>query len=236
MWSSCEEQLGDTSWLLVKIFLDGKRVTYAQVLQWWQEDACFREFFITLLADSQFSAFRWETPPITNATADREFEFVLIDRSNETARTLDPEPDAEQLCLAEDGVVAFEPEEDSILVMPFPVGQYSAYAHLGAFVREAPEPQRHALWKLVGKQMDGWLRRCGNKTVWLSAGTCVSWLRLQLVGHPNDYIHIPYRRAPEFFQGEYSNSPTIGRSKISDPAKFKKEQRREGGEPYTLQG
>jgi hypothetical protein len=41
------------------------------------------------LSNSPFSACRWETPPITSATIDRRFEFVLIDSPE-----LDRSPDA----------------------------------------------------------------------------------------------------------------------------------------------
>src|SRR6516162_1582663 len=79
MWSSHSEQMADGRQLKVTIDLDAAPVSYAEVLRRWQHDAEFRFLFIALLADSQFSAFRWETPPITTATASRPFEFVLLD-------------------------------------------------------------------------------------------------------------------------------------------------------------
>src|SRR5262249_23024246 len=39
----------------------------------------FRTLFTALLADAPFAAFRWETPALTAATADRPFEFVVLD-------------------------------------------------------------------------------------------------------------------------------------------------------------
>ena len=60
-------------------------------LRRWQDDPVFRAFFIALLADAPFSAFRWETPPITTASAVRPFEFVLLDSPDLASH---PDPDA----------------------------------------------------------------------------------------------------------------------------------------------
>jgi hypothetical protein len=147
-----------------------------------------------LLADSPFTAFRWETPPITIATANRPFEFVLLD-SPGLARNPDADAFAEHFCgVAQGGVVEFPNlGKDAIMVVPCPNGPLSAYGHLGAFVRQAPEPQRHALWELVGTVMQ---RRLGTKPVWLStAGAGVSWLHVRLDDRPKYYGHAPYREA-----------------------------------------
>ena len=77
MWNATSKHLDDRT-IKVAITLDGKPILYADVLQRWQTDATFRSFFINLLANSPFSAFRWETPPITTALANRPFEFVLL--------------------------------------------------------------------------------------------------------------------------------------------------------------
>src|SRR5690349_25015855 len=71
--------MADGRLLRVAIDRDLSPVSYAEVLRRWQQDADFRSRFIALLADAPFGAFRWETPPITTATANRPFEFVLLD-------------------------------------------------------------------------------------------------------------------------------------------------------------
>ena len=58
---------------------DGAAIPYGEVVRLWQHDESFRSFFISLLASSEFVGFRWETPPVTTARADRPFEFVLLD-------------------------------------------------------------------------------------------------------------------------------------------------------------
>src|SRR5690242_19563771 len=68
MWTHHTEQLADGRGLRIAISLDSKPIAYSEVLRHWQHDAAFRSFFIRLLADAPFSAFRWETPAVTSAT------------------------------------------------------------------------------------------------------------------------------------------------------------------------
>jgi hypothetical protein len=192
MWTSRSEQLASSRALRVAVDLDSSPVSYAVVLRRWQDDADFRSFFIGLLADSSFSAFRWETPPITDATASRPFEFVLLDSPG-----LASHPDAAAFAehfsgVAEKEVVEFPNlGKDAIMVVPCPRGPLSAYGHLATFVRHAPEQQRHALWQLVGEVAQ---RRLSAKPVWLStAGAGVSWLHVRLDDRPKYYGHAPYR-------------------------------------------
>jgi hypothetical protein len=59
-------------------------------------------------------------------------------------------------------------------------------------MRQAPEQQKHALWKLVGAAMQ---HRLGIKPVWLStAGAGVSWLHVRLDDRPKYYGYAPYRQ------------------------------------------
>ena len=89
MWTSRTEQLTNDCGIKVSIDLDSKPASYSQVLDCWCGDADFRSMFIDLLTSSPFSAFRWETPAITASTANRPFEFVLLD-----APELETKPDA----------------------------------------------------------------------------------------------------------------------------------------------
>jgi len=193
MWSSRTERHDTGRGLRFAIDLDGAPVSYAETLRRWREDAAFRSSFINLLADAPFAAFRWETPPITTATANRPFEFVLLD-SPSLARNPEIDAFAEHFRSATAGRVIEFPNlgKDAIMVVPCPGGAISAYSHLGAFVRQAPEAQRHALWAQVGAAMQ---RRLSAKPVWLStAGAGVAWLHVRLDDRPKYYGYAPYRR------------------------------------------
>jgi hypothetical protein len=194
MWIAHREQLANGRMVRVGIDFDSSHVAYGEVLHRWQTDAEFRSWFIGLLAASPFSAFRWETPPVTTATADRPFEFVLLD-SPGLARNPDAAAFAEHFRGRTDGDVVEFPNlgKDAVMVVPCPNGPLTAYGHLAAFVRQAPEPQKHALWELVGAAMQ---RRLSNSPVWLStAGAGVSWLHVRLDDRPKYYGYAPYREA-----------------------------------------
>ena len=194
MWTYRSEELANGRVIRVAINFSSSPISYADVLRRWQDDVGFRSMFLGLLADSPFSAFRWETPPITIATASRPFEFVLLD-SPGLASNPDANAFAEHFSRgSERGVVEFPNlGKDAIMVVPCPVGPISAYCHIGAFVRQAPEVQRHALWELVGAAMQ---RRLDTKPVWLStAGAGVSWLHVRLDDRPKYYGYASYRSA-----------------------------------------
>ncbi|HYV39909.1 MAG TPA: hypothetical protein VE988_29750 [Gemmataceae bacterium] len=194
MWTSRSEQLANGRVIKVAIDLDSAAVSYGEVFHRWQNDAGFRSFFMGILATSPFSSFRWETPPIASATANRPFEFVLLD-SPGLASNPDAHAFAEHFSrVPEKGVVEFPNlGKDAIMVVPCPLGNLAAYGHIGAFVRQAPESQRHALWELVGAAMQ---RRLGTQPVWLStAGAGVSWLHVRLDDRPKYYGYVPYRES-----------------------------------------
>jgi hypothetical protein len=194
MWSSRTTKLLDERTIKFVIDDGSSQLSYAEVLTRWQDDFDFRKFFIALLAESPFSAFRWETPPITTATAKRPFEFILLD-----SPYLACDPDllafAEHFAIATSGGVIEFPNlgNDAIMVVPCPNGSQSDYGHLAAFLRNSSESQQHSLWELVGEVMQ---RRLSTKPVWLStAGGGVAWLHVRLDDRPKYYGYEPYRNA-----------------------------------------
>src|SRR4051794_70824 len=122
MWECSPQPLGGADVQRYVPRHDGAPVTYRDVLQYWQIDEEFRSFFISLLATAPFAGYRWETPPVTSATADREFEFVLLDEPG-----FDTAPDtrafSQQFRAAGKGeqVVTFPNlGNDAVLVVPCP--------------------------------------------------------------------------------------------------------------------
>lgn len=191
MWTSRSKDLADASGLRFAVDLDARPATFSEVLRGWQGDAGFRSWFNSLLADAPYSAFRWETPAVTTATLSQPFEFVLLD-SPGLARSPDSAAFADHFSQAKAGVAVFPNlGGDAIMVVPCPVAKPLAYGHLAAFVRLAPEQQRHALWQSVGEAMT---QRVGTKPVWLStAGAGVSWLHVRLDDRPKYYGFEPFR-------------------------------------------
>jgi len=192
MWDARSEELADARGLRFTVARDSRPATFAEVLDGLRDDTDFRTLFNALLADAPYSAFRWETPAVTVQTASQAFEFVILD-SPGLARRPDPEAFAEHFAGHSSGVVAFPNlGGDAVMVVPRLIAEPSAYGHLAAFARLAPEDQRHSLWQAVGQAMT---RRVGAKPVWLStAGAGVSWLHLRLDDKPKYYGFEPYRR------------------------------------------
>ncbi len=172
---------------------NGERISYAGALNLWQEDERFRSFFVSLLSESPFPAFRWETPPITIDTINGCFEFVLLN-APELDRTSNKQAFENHFTNDNnnEGIVEFENlGKDALLVVPSPRGPDSAYGHLAAFVRGAPEWQKHALWRVVGQVTQ---RRINDRSLWLStAGGGVPWLHVRLDSTPKYYGYTPYR-------------------------------------------
>ena len=170
-------------------------VRYREVLRLWRQDEGFRSYFISLLAGASFEGYRWETPPITLATADRDFEFVLLDAPG-IDRMAEVRAFDEQFRAAGAGrqVVAFSNlGNDAVLVVPCPMGPPADYVHLAAFVRRAPAAQVHELWRVVGETMEA---RLDETPIWLStAGMGVSWLHVRLDSRPKYYGFGEYRNA-----------------------------------------
>ena len=175
----------------------GCRSRYRDILRLWQDDEAFRTFFISLLADAPFAGYRWETPAVTTATADRPFEFVLLNAPG-IERPAEPLAFAEQFRAADADrrVVAFPNlGNDAVLFVPCPSAGVpdSAYVHLAAFVRHAPAAQVHELWRAVGAAMEA---RLNARPTWLStAGMGVAWLHVRLDQRPKYYGYAPYRDA-----------------------------------------
>jgi hypothetical protein len=195
MWETRIEYLAGGRILRLSFEKNETPLSYSAVLRLWQDEADFRTLFLATLASSPFSAFRWETPPLTQATTDRPFEFVLLDSPGLTDES-DAEPFARQFASAQpsESALAFANlGNDAVLVVPTPIAAASAYSHLAAFVRNAPEDQQHALWQLVGKTVSE--RLCGQP-IWLStAGAGVAWLHVRLDSRPKYYGHAPYRNS-----------------------------------------
>jgi hypothetical protein len=191
MWSADVQSLNSGT-RHVSLRRGGEFVAYRQVLRDWQHDEPFRAFFIELLCDMPFAAFKWETPPLTHATAARPFEWVVLDAPG-LARTPDPHAFAGQFRAGQEGaqVLTFPNlGGDALLVVPVPAGPPSAYPHLAAFLRKGPDRQKHALWRAAGAAVEA---RLSDRPVWLStAGMGVAWLHLRLDSSPKYYGYRPY--------------------------------------------
>lgn len=175
---------------------DGVPLRYLDVLELWQADAEFRNYYTGLLAASPFSAFRWETPAVTRSTWDRLFQFVLLDTPRFSTRRTD-EKTFEGFFTSDDthaGIVSFMSlGGDAQLIVPSPRTDIKAYGHLAAFLRQAPSSQLDAFWRVIATAVQ---TRIGEKPLWLNtAGGGVAWLHVRLDSRPKYYGYAPYKES-----------------------------------------
>lgn len=195
MWHTDLTAMDGGRGLLVALSEDGKRATFRRVLDAWQSDEPFRRIFIQMLVAAPFTGFRWECPPLTDATTDRAFECVLL-RSDGLDRPPDATSFAEFFASAgQSSIVAFPSlGRDAYLIAPCPLVEPTVYPHLASFVRNAPAAQIHELWQCVGREVAA---RLSARPLWLStAGMGVAWLHVRLDSRPKYYGHRPYTVAP----------------------------------------
>lgn len=138
---------------------------FVRALKSLANEPAFRAWLSETLAASDLRAFRWETPPLTQARAARAFEFALIED-----RGLDRAPDEAAFAayFRENGdLVRAMPHLNctSKLIIPRRIAASHVYPHLAAFLRGAPIHQIDALWRCVAETM---LRRLSDRPLWLS--------------------------------------------------------------------
>lgn len=178
-----------------RLLRDGKVVTYVEVIDRWRADTEFVDQFLSVLSDAPFVAMYFETPPASRSALGRHFEFVLIDAP--TLAGCDPDPwvfgEHFRSDDVRDGITVFPNLGlDARLVAPCPTEPERDYAHLAAFVRNAPREQQRALWQRVGECAAEWLG--GEEPVWIStSGDGVAWLHVRLDRFPKYYNFAPYR-------------------------------------------
>jgi hypothetical protein len=182
--------LGATA-VRVCAYQDANRLDYQDVLRRWQHDDSFVRSFTEVFRELEFTALRFETPPIGPQNPSRAFEMVLSPHNGLTSQP-DKESFAEYFCsdTATDIVNFPNLSGDTELVVPKPLTRDAAYAHLGTFMRDAPNTQQMALWRRIGELMQ---QISSQRTIWLNTdGSGISWLHVRLDTRPKYYRYSPY--------------------------------------------
>ena len=187
-------ELAKDCMLRYRLIQESRPLSWSDVVDRWQSDHSFRSFFISILVDAPFPAYFWETPPVTVATTNNEFEFVLVDSPQLEGVRPNVQAFAKYFASAESGTSVVEFPNlggDAHLVVPCPRKPLSAYSQISAFARGAPNDQQHELWAMVGATLE---RQLGPKPVWLNtSGLGIYWLHIRLDSTPKYYTHEPYK-------------------------------------------
>jgi len=174
-----------------QILKNNQMLSFKQVIQCWETDNDFIDFFNEILAASEFSAFFWEMPPLTSSKLKLPFEFVLV--KSKLLANIPADVNAFRYYFStEEPIVSFPNiGGDAQLVIPVPISAENNYAHLAGFLRNVPLEQKRALWRMVAQEYQKKIRQ---KTVWLStAGLGVSWLHVRIDDRPKYYRYKAYR-------------------------------------------
>ena len=199
----------------------GRRLTIGEVARLWRDDTAFAQWFQSLLASSAFDAYFWEVPPVNSATfAQTPYEHTLV-VNRWGFRAADASDFAEHLegaCARNERCAAFPNlGRDSMLVSPCDEGgpppiqprahgtlyeranphaaaPESAYGHVAAFARNAPQAQAAAFWAKVGSTYESLVAQKGDRPVWLSTeGSGVPWLHVRMDARPKYYHTAHYK-------------------------------------------
>ena len=161
------------------------------------------EELTSLLRESPYKAFFFESRPFTAVTADTQaYEFVLVETSFFDEGGGAGEVDLETfrghfVPCAEYGAVGFSSlGGDAQLVAPCPSHEdKAAYAHLAAFARRAPAQQQRALWSRTAEELRSLLSSSrGGEPLWLStSGKGVAYLHVRVDSRPKYYTFPEYK-------------------------------------------
>lgn len=154
------------------------------------EDAAFRSLLIDTLLGTGFAALAWETTPISRATADLPMAQCVLPHPALARALPDIASFGEHL---NSGRGTTEVRTflnwggDARLIVPCEPKAKIDYAHLIAFLKNAPPAQRDTLFRDVGVHVLRHLET-SDEPVWVStAGMGVSWLHVRLDKRPKYY-------------------------------------------------
>lgn len=193
MWESRVQSFNSGKVLQISLWRHSRKLTFSEVVALWQTHGNFRSVYSAVLAESPFSAFFWEMPPVTRSSIDTPYEFVLVDSPSLSQISPDATPFAEQFdrCVGEEVISFPNLGNDALLVVPTPGGDTSSYPHLAAFVRHAPDSQKQSLWQSLGEAIALVL---DDRPLWIStSGLGVHWLHVRLDSRPKYYTFAPYK-------------------------------------------
>lgn len=158
-----------------------------------------RQLLSDIMRDMPFESFYWECPPVSLATLDRPFEFMVIDAPHLARFAPNQGPFSEYLdeLTGQEIVRSFLSfTKESLLMAPAQsIADASVFTHIASFFRGAPAKQQDAMWCCLGEALRDRLNAVGTTTnVWVSTeGSGVHWLHFRMDARPKYYEWRQYR-------------------------------------------
>lgn len=191
MWNTVELESTKSN-LKFSITEEGSTISNQQFLQLLENESSFRSFYNEFLIGLGYEAFFWENKPMMKSNLDAHYECNIINTDFLSGKS--PEVQTFRSYFKEGRQVVTFPNlgNDAQLIVPCPVEHNEGYAHIGAFIRQAPESQMQEFWQTVGKEM---LNHIQNKLRWLStSGLGVFWLHIRVDSYPKYYQTEEYKQ------------------------------------------
>lgn len=204
MWNFESKMNADKQRVHVCIKSDGQAISMQTFLDLLESTVQFRDAFIQTLSDSPFVAYRWEMPAITESSAGRPCEFVVVN-SPEIMMAPDRRPFRDRFIEAGAENVAGDVAEDAVgdvlvfqnlgrdatLIVPTPTSASDDFSQVATFTQNAPMALQHQLWQRVAATLK---QLVNPRPLWLStAGGGVAWLHVRIDQRPKYYSYAPYR-------------------------------------------
>ena len=176
---------------IYKVINHQKTISYQQFFINLKSDINFRSSFINLLKKSKFKSYRFETPSVNSSKTEQPFELVLVN-APELNDLQDPVPFEEHMDKSSKNIISFlNLSKSSELIIPNIKSNKNVYSHLANFVRNAPIPQVHELFKVVRTKV---LNSISTQNIWVStAGAGVDWLHVRIDKKPKYYRYKNYK-------------------------------------------
>jgi hypothetical protein len=192
VWTARREAIRERRGETIALHIGEHALSVGEVVALWRDDAAFRDFFIAELAATEYLAFFWEMPPVDDAVLSVPFECAVIGSAALAQMSADDAAFAEHFHGTE-LIAAFDNlGGDALLIAPRKIADAGCYGHIGAFVRIAPNAQRHALLECLARETEKRLSATRER-FWIStAGLGVPWVHVRLDSRPKYYQYQRY--------------------------------------------
>ncbi|MEL6820145.1 MAG: hypothetical protein AAFP70_00190 [Calditrichota bacterium] len=189
-WQFSSDAL-DTSVTRYTLYENNTPLSFRSWINGLQQSDSARASFIDVLKASSYRGYFWEVKPVTTASLNDPFEFVLVESNTLPQLTTDTRTFQK---FFNDGntVKAFANlGGDAQLIVPAQIGDSKYYAHLADFVRYAPDNQVQQFWQVAAAEYE---KLIGDDVKWLStSGLGVYWLHVRIDSRPKYYQFRPYK-------------------------------------------
>mmetsp|Transcript_28463 Transcript_28463/g.37211 ORF Transcript_28463/g.37211 Transcript_28463/m.37211 type:complete len:278 (-) Transcript_28463:278-1111(-) len=174
----------------------GNFVSWRQAIKFWQaeenDDKEFLQTFIDSLKKVPFSAYYWETTPLSKNAQEMDFECAIVKAPYLEGVSPDIDSFQEHMNKKDCQITSFQNlGGDATLIVPYKQEGVSkeTYTHIANFMRAAELTQIFELWKEVGSALNKVLsERSPNQRTWVStSGAGVFWLHVRLDTRPKYY-------------------------------------------------